>query len=193
MPPDDAASELKTLKSGEVLFRQGDVPWGMFRVEQGLIKLERSTYDGRQVILHRARAGQFFAEAALFSSSYHCNAIAVKPCVVRCYPKDAVLLMIKDDPENATLLLAAMAHQLHALRHKLELRSVRSARDRVLLMLELQAGRDGSVRLPGEIQDLAFDLGLSREAVYRTLGTLEKEGIIERSRSSIRLLKSSSV
>ena len=80
-----------------------------------------------------------------------------------------------------------MAHQLHALRYKLELRSVRSARDRILLTLELQAERDGTVRLSREIQDLAFDLGLTREAVYRTLAALEREGIIERSRSSIRL------
>jgi len=190
MIPDGIASEIKALASGEALFRQGDATTGIFRVERGIIKLERSTYDGRNVTLHTAWAGQFFAEASLFSASYHCNAVATEPSLVRCYPKDAVLAMVRDDPVSATSLLAAMAQQLHVLRHRLELRSVRSARDRILLMLELQAESDGSVRLTREIQELAFDLGLSREVVYRTLAALEKEGVIERSRSSIRLLKS---
>jgi DNA-binding MarR family transcriptional regulator len=60
-------------------------------------------------------------------------------------------------------------------------------------MLELQAEPDGLVHLPGDIQDLAFDLGLTREVVYRTLSTLEKEGAIKRSPSSILLLKSAGI
>jgi len=187
------ASELKALAPGEALFRQGDPTIGIFRVERGRIRLERSTYDGRRITLHTALADHFFAEASLFSSAYQCDAVAIEPSLVRCYPKDAVLAMVKGDPVSATSLLATMAHQLHALRHKLELRSVRSARDRILLTLELQAESDGTVRLSREIQDLAFDLGLTREVVYRTLAALEKEGVIERSRSTIRLLKSSGI
>jgi CRP-like cAMP-binding protein len=193
MFPDDVASEARTLGSGEALFRQGDPVKAVFRIEHGVIRLERSTYDGRILILHRSRAGEFFAEAALFSQTYHCNAIAEEPCLVRCYPKAAVLRAVERDPVSATSLLAAMAHQLHALRHRLELRSVRSARERILLMLELQAEPDGWVNLPGDIQDLASDLGLTREVIYRTLSSLEKEGAIKRSPSSIRLLKSAGV
>jgi CRP-like cAMP-binding protein len=193
MFPDDAVSETRTLKSGEALFRQGDVVKGIFRVERGVIRLERSTYDGRRVILHRSRVGQFFAEAAIFSDTYHCNAVAEEPCLVRCYPKAAVLEAVERDPVSATSLLATMAQQLHALRHRLELRSVRSARERVLLMLELQADPDGLIHLPGDVQDLAYDLGLTREVIYRTLSALEKEGAIKRSVSSIRLLKSVSI
>jgi CRP-like cAMP-binding protein len=193
MFPDDVASETRALRSGEALFRQGDSVKAIFRVEHGVIRMERSTYDGRPVILHRSRAGQFFAEAALFSQTYHCNAIAECACLVRCYSKAAVLRAVEENPVGATSLLAALAHQLHGLRHRLELRSVRSARERVLLMLELQAEPDGLVHLPGDIQDLAFDLGLTREVVYRTLSTLEKEGAIKRSPSSILLLKSAGI
>lgn len=176
-----------------MLFRQGDATTGIFQLESGVVRLERSTYDGRRIILHTALAGQFFAEASLFSEKYHCNAVAAEPSLVRCYSKAAILHMIEEDPGTAKWLTALMARQLQVLRHRLELRTVRSARDRLLLLLEMQADNDGTIRLSRQIQDLAFELGLSREVVYRTLSALEKEGVIMRSPQSIRLLKWSSV
>ncbi|MCB5174352.1 Crp/Fnr family transcriptional regulator [Microvirga lenta] len=190
---DDAASRTRNLASGETLFRQGDVATGMFRVESGAIRLERTTFDGRRIVLHTSHPGQFFAEASLFAESYHCDALAIEASVVRCYPKQAVLEWVERDPTGATSLLASMARQLQGLRHQLELRSVRSARDRILLLLESRSEADGSVRLPPRIQDLAFELGLSREAVYRGLADLEEARLIARTHSSIRLLKPQAV
>ncbi|WP_268995420.1 Crp/Fnr family transcriptional regulator [Microvirga roseola] len=189
MLTEDVAPQTRTLASGEALFRQGDLTAGMFRIESGAIRLERSTYDGRKVVLHTSRTGQFIAEASLFSDIYHCDAIAIEDSLVRCYSKGAVLEAVRQNPTGATSLLAGMARQLQNLRHQLELRSVRSARDRLLLLLESRAEADGSVRLPPRIQDLAFELGLSREAIYRVLAGLERERIIERTHSTIRLLK----
>lgn len=34
---------------------------------------------GERLILHRARPGEYFAEAALWSGSYHCDAVAARP------------------------------------------------------------------------------------------------------------------
>jgi CRP-like cAMP-binding protein len=176
----------------QLLFRQATLQ-GIFPARRGAVRLERSTFDGRQVRLHTARAGEFLAEASLFSDTYHCNAVAIEHCVVRCYPKATVLALVEGDPTSATSLLASMAHQVQILRQRLELRSVRSAQDRLLLALELRAEADGTVHLTGDIQSLALDLGLSREVVYRTLAALAKRGTIVRSRSLIRLLKRTGV
>jgi CRP-like cAMP-binding protein len=91
---------------------------------------------------------------------------------------------------NALSLLATMARQLHDVRQRLELRNVRSARERVSLYLELRAGPGGAVRVEGELQDIAADLGLTREVLYRTLAVLETSGLIERRDREILLKKS---
>jgi CRP-like cAMP-binding protein len=80
-----------------------------------------------------------------------------------------------------------MAHQVIEARQRLELMKIRSAKDRVMLYLDLHADREASVKLKSELQDIASELGLTREAFYRTLTTLEHAGAIERSGDCILL------
>ena len=168
------------LSRGDILFRQGSPARAIYTIERGRIRLERHTFDGRRVVLHTARAGQTFAEAALFSDFYHCDAVASEASQVRARDKAGVLKSLREDPRQAEAFLAAMARQLHGLRQRVELQSVRSAADRMLLYFDLVAAPDGAVAIQGELQDIAADLGMSREAFYRTLAALEKAGAITR-------------
>jgi CRP-like cAMP-binding protein len=68
--------------------------------------------------------------------------------------------------------LKLVAHQIIELRQRLELMKVRSAKERVMLYLDFNAGPSGTVSLPGPLQDIASELGLTREALYRTLASL---------------------
>ena len=104
------------------------------------------------------------------------------------YPKTAVLTALEHGPTSAMAFLAIMARKVQSLRQRIELRNVRSARERVLLSLDLRAGRERIVVLPGLLQDFAAELGLTREAFYRTLASLEAEGLIRRDGNRIELL-----
>jgi CRP/FNR family transcriptional regulator, dissimilatory nitrate respiration regulator len=178
----------RTLQAGEFLFRQGDAAMFVFAIEQGQLRLERRTFDGRLVPLHLARAGETFAEAALFADRYHCDAVALTDAVVKVLPKAALLVELEQSGGHAPILVHAMARQLHVLRQRLELRNVRSARERVLLALELRVTDDSrTVVLEGPLQDFAADLGLTREALYRTLAALHASGQIVRDGSQITL------
>ena len=56
---------------------------------------------------------------------------------------------------------------------------MRSASDRVLLHIELKADpASGEFIFEGELQDIASELGLTREAFYRALAGLERSGRI---------------
>jgi CRP-like cAMP-binding protein len=183
-----ARSTVRELDVGEALFRQGDRTFAIFEVERGQMRLVRHTGDDREVVLHASRAGELFAEAALFSNVYQCDAIAGVASRVRAYPKPDLLSAFRRDPRFAERFLAHLAHQIHDLRARLEARNVRSARERVLRHLALAAGPDGrTVSLDGTLMDLAAEIGLTHEALYRALAALEKERRIERTRSSITL------
>lgn len=174
------SSRIRELSAGEVLFRQGDVSTAIYRVERGRIRLERRTIEGSLVILHTGRPGELFAEASLFAPAYHCDATALEAARILVYPKAEVLRAIRGDPAGAERLLAAMAHQLQDARWRLELRNVRSARDRVWLWMDMKAGPDRVVADAGQLQDIAADLGLTRETLYRILSALERDGAIAR-------------
>jgi CRP-like cAMP-binding protein len=190
MPLSQISSKTHSLQKGEALFRQGETAAAIYWVEKGCIRLERRTFDGRLVLIHTALAGEFLAEASLFSDIYHCDAIASEPSLVWAYPHAAVLQMLQSEPATATSFLATVARQLQRTRQRLELRNVRSAKERLILYLQLQADEGGQVTLKGELQDLAAELGLSREAVYRTLADLERTGHIWRSGGTILIRKS---
>jgi CRP/FNR family transcriptional regulator, dissimilatory nitrate respiration regulator len=174
-----------------LLFQQGQAAAAIFEVLSGRLRLVRRTLDDHLVALHTARAGDLFAEAALFADFYHCDAVAAAPSRVRAYPKPALLAALRANPTLFEAFSARLAHQLQALRTRLELRNVRSARDRVLQHLMLAAGADGrSVKVDSRLQEIAADLGLTREAFYRTLAALEADGVIARTATGMVLKKS---
>ena len=188
---DQQTLEKRSLARNEVLFRQGDRVTAIYFVEAGRLRLERRTFDGRLLVLGNTPAGEFFVEAALFADAFHCDAVATEPSQVRVYPKAVVLNALRTDPTSAMSFLELMARQVIALRQRLELMKVRSAKERVILYLDLNAGPDRrTVNLRGQLQDIASELGLTREALYRTLASLERADAIERAGARILLKKS---
>ena len=188
---DPKALERRSLARNEVLFRQGDKVAAIYFIETGALRLERRTFDGRTLILGTTPANEFFVEAALFADIFHCDAVATEPSQVRIYPKTAVLNALRTDPASGMTFLALVARQVISLRQHIELMKVRSAKERVVLYLDFNAGPDGrTVKLPGQLQDVASELGLTREAFYRTLASLERAGAIERTAHHIVLKRS---
>jgi CRP-like cAMP-binding protein len=183
----------RVLAAGEILFKQGDPAAAIYKVESGRLRLVRRTVDDHLVILHTARRGEFFAEASLFAEAYHCDAVAAGPARVRVYPKASVMAALRSNPALAESFMARLAHQLQELRARMELRNIRSARERVLQYLRLHAGLRGrSIAIEGQLQDIAAEVGMSREALYRTLAALEGEGSLTRTENKIVLNKSDS-
>jgi CRP/FNR family transcriptional regulator, dissimilatory nitrate respiration regulator len=188
---DEQTLERRSLARNEALFRQGEKVTAIYFVEVGRLRLERQTIDGRSLVVGTTSSGKFLVEAALFADIFHCDAVATEPSQVRVYPKAAVLNALRADPAHAMSFLSLVAHQVIELRHHIEIMKVRSAKERVMLYLDLNAGPDGrTVDLRSQLQDIASELGLTREVLYRTLASLEQAGAIERTDTRILLKKS---
>ena len=186
-----AAAIERTLKAGQTLFRRGNRTSGLYEIVEGKVRLVRVNRAGREAVLHVATAGDTMAEASLFSASYHCDAIATTDAVVRLYPKATILAEFDRNPKAAQKFAAVLAHQVMTLRTRLEQRNIRAARDRVRHYLAINADADGrTVTLSGTLKDVASELGLTHEALYRTLADMAADGEIERRRGAIRVLKS---
>ena len=188
---DEHTLERRSLARNEALFRQGEKVTAIYFVEAGRLRLERRTFDGRILVLGTTLSRNFFVEAALFADIFHCDAVATEPSEVRIYPKAAVLNALRADSAHAMSFLSLVAHQVIELRHRLEIMKVRSAKERVMLYLDLNAGPDGrTVDVRSQLQDIASELGLTREVLYRTLASLEQAGAIERAGARILVKKS---
>jgi CRP-like cAMP-binding protein len=185
-----AAARERRLKAGQTLFRRGNRTSGLYQIVEGQVRLVRVNRAGREAVLHVAMTGDTIAEASLFSGSYHCDAIATTDAIVRLYPKAAVLAEFDRNPKAARKFAAVLARQVMTLRTRLEQRNIRAARDRVRHYLAVNADTDGrTVALSGTLKDVAGELGLTHEALYRALADMAADGEIERRKGTIRLLK----
>jgi CRP/FNR family transcriptional regulator, dissimilatory nitrate respiration regulator len=185
-----AAAIDHNLKAGEPLFRLGDKTVGLYEVITGRVRLARVDRSGREIVLYVAGPGETLAEASLFSSRYHCDAIANTDAIVRAYPKREVLSAFEQNPKAVLAFTATLAHQVMNLRTRVEQRNIRSARERMQHFLRLNTGPDGrTIELRGTLKDLAAELGLTHEALYRTLAALERSGEIKRNGAKITLSK----
>jgi CRP-like cAMP-binding protein len=185
-----AQSRVRKLAAGETLFRQGDETVGVFEVEQGQLRMIRHTLKDEPAVLHIAGPGELFAEAALFATAYHCDAVAAADSRVRVYPKRLMLAAFRRNPDLAERFMAILARQTQVLRARLHGRNIRSARERVLHHLALMTGPDGrTVSLRGTVKDLAGEIGLTHEALYRTLAALQRQDLIARTPTQITLRK----
>lgn len=180
-------AESRNYGAGSRIFRQGDRVRHLFAVVRGQVQLERQTLEGRSVSMYRAEVGECFAEAALYSDTYHCNAVATKPSRVLLFPADQVRQAIRSNSATAEAFISRLAQQVRDLRSRLELRNVLSARDRILHYLLLVAGDSNEVTLETPLKAIASELGLAHETLYRELARLEEDGLVKRRGRSIRI------
>jgi CRP-like cAMP-binding protein len=181
----------RRLATGETLFRSGARTAGLYEIVKGKVRLVRVDRSGREAVLQVAGPGDTLAEASLFSSTYHCDAIATTEAVVRLYPRTILVNEFARNPKAAQAFAATLARQVMTLRARLEQRYIHSARDRVRHYLAIHADLNGRmVALSGTLKDVAAELGLTHEALYRALAEMAADGEIERRKGAIRLMKS---
>lgn len=181
---------LKTLASGQALFRQGARTSGIFRLSTGSIRMQRCTSGGTVVTMHTARPGELFAEASLFSPRYHCDAIAQTESRVLIYARAQVLRAFNENPSALITFSAGLAQRLQSLRQLMEIRQVRSADERVLQYLQSHCDVHGGWSAPGTLKQWAEELALTHEALYRTLARLQRSGLLVRDTHKMQLTDS---
>lgn len=190
LPPDlQTAVSVRDLAAGQCLFEQNDPTSAYFVVETGRIQVARYTSEHQLVTLQIAEAGQSLAEIALFSDTHPCMAIAEVASRVIVYPKQPLLLALRDNADLAEDFMAMLVRKIQSLKVRLELLNIRTAHERVLQYLRYlsQPGEQRVITFDRSLKDIASELGFTPETLSRALARLEREGAITRERQQITL------
>lgn len=158
------------------LFSIGERPQWMFYVTHGEVRLTRASAAGGEAILQRSRCG-FIAEASLDAAAYHCDATAALASAALAFPIAVFRGLLDGDPGFRADWSRRLAQEVRRLRAQCERLSLKSAQARIVHYLETEV-RDGKGAAIPSRKAWAAELGLSHEALYRTLARLEKEGLI---------------
>lgn len=180
----DVATLLRAQR-GERLFSPGHAPTHMLYVLGGEVVLQRLGIQGENVVLQRVRQG-LVAEASLQSPTYHCEAVMTSAGELLALPIDAVRLALLDDAAFAIRWIHMLNQELKRLRAQCERLSLVGVRDRLLHLIETE-GEGGCLRLRASLKSIAAEIGVTHEALYRTLAAMEKQGQLHRADGQLRL------
>lgn len=173
------------LAKDQILFQQGEATQAIFWVKSGRVKLVSFT-DQQMITHYSVDVGESFAETALYFDTYACTAIAEQPSQVIAIPKQVFLEALRQCPSLSGQYLAHLTHRFAAVKRLLEIRSIRSARDRLLHYFSRQR-QPGQLIVPLQqsLKTFAIELGLSPETLSRTFAQLELEGILTHKKGSV--------
>lgn len=179
---------LLQLAKGDRLFTLGDPVKEIYFVVEGELKAVRYLVNGRECIMLRSQAGEFFGESALVVEAYVCDALSTRDSSIVSIPAIRFRELLKNDSGFASAFALQMAAHARCQCARYERLRLSRARDRVVHLLSCEANKDGIYQYHGPQTDLADDLGLEPETLYRVLKELQQEGVISRSKGALQIL-----
>lgn len=99
----------RTLRAGQVLFREGDAGEEMFVVRTGTMVISKAVTGRVEQVLARATAGDFFGEMALFDRAPRSATIqAESEAVLLVLDRDNLNILIEQNPRAAAAFFHAL-------------------------------------------------------------------------------------
>lgn len=177
--------------SGEVVFLEGDPAAGIYLLEQGVVKISRSSLEGREYILHLVRPGGTFNDvAALDGGPNPATATALTAAILWRIDRGDLQRIAAEHPALTWALMEDLAGRARYLVGVVEDLAMRSVRGRLarLLLEHAEASRTAVVPMMMTQEEMAARLGTVREMVGRSLRSMAAEGILEFDRHRIVIL-----
>jgi CRP/FNR family transcriptional regulator len=171
----------RRLEAKEHVFCEGDARTYVYRVEEGVIAIYKTLFDGRRRIIDFTYPGDFIGLGVLGEQIM--SAQATCAAKVRCFSAPALEKLAETDASLALKLYKSVCQDLMAARSLLVTVGQRSAVERVaafLLALRRRSGgtTDDVVKLAMRRSDIADLLGLTIETVSRTFTKLREMEVV---------------
>ncbi|OZB49492.1 MAG: hypothetical protein B7X60_00920 [Polynucleobacter sp. 39-45-136] len=159
-------------EKGDYLFHQGQKPEFMFYIVSGEAILSRVSSHGEPTTLQRCKGG-FLSEASLLTDAYHCDAISTQS-------GQAITLPIKllrsalTDSDFSLKWVQLLSREIMRLRTQSERLGLKDIQSKIIHLIETE-GKNGALILQSDFKSLASEIGVSHEALYRSIALKKLE------------------
>lgn len=174
-------------KKGDVIFREGGFPGGIFYIIDGKVKKYKVDKDGKEHIIYVANSGELLGYHAVLSEDrYPDSAGVLEESRIAYIPKEDFLVTLQQSDVLTRRLLKTLSHEFAVLANSLSLFAQKSVRERLALQLivirekykvNFQPGMPVEINMSRD--DLASLVGTARENVVRVLSEFKESGILE--------------
>jgi CRP-like cAMP-binding protein len=191
LPADDfetliANKTERQYKKGEIIFREGSFPDGIFLITQGKVKKYKLDKDGREHIIYVADTGELLGyHAVLAEDRYPDSAAALEDSIIGFVPKADFMETLQQSHVLSRRLLKTLSHEFGVMANSQSIFTQKSVRERLALQLIVLREKykvNFQPGMPVEINmsrsDLASLVGTVRENVVRVLTEFKDQEIL---------------
>lgn len=179
--------------AGAVLMRHGDPCRSFLLLARGSVRVYESGEGGREIVLYRVRAGELCVltlNDLTAARPYSAGATAEEDVEVIIIPADKFRDALARSESFRNFVLASLTQRLCEMMSLVEQVTFQRLDLRLACLLGQMFGQRNSHCLQVTHQDLANELGTSREVVSRFLKEFERMGCIHLKRGEIELVSS---
>ncbi len=187
---------VRTVRAGDTVAWENDPQGQVFFVIEGRVAVEKAAEGGVSVHVATLAEGEIAGELSLFlDQPRRANLRALDECKLIVLDGRALQSALLSDAKLGYCVIQALARRVaNATEDKG--RAQWKLTKRIAYVLVEEARRNGQktdrgfvVELPLSQQELATQLGVTREALNRSIRELREQGILEWSPRSVRILK----
>ena len=171
---------------GEIIFREGASPSGIFYIRKGMAKKYKVDKEGKEQIIYVANTGELIGYHALLAGErYPDSAAALEESRIAFIPKEDFLQVLDSSKTLSQWLLKTLSHEFSVFANSVALYAQKNVRERLAMQLILMREKYKQNFSPGmavEIdlsrEDLASLVGTARENIVRMLKDFKQEGVL---------------
>lgn len=176
----------KRASRGENLFFEGEPAEILYFVVEGVVKIFKTSADGKEQIFGIIRPGDSFNDVPVIGGGVNLlSAAALGPVLLNGIKKKDLEAIIKEYPQIALNIIKVLSKRVEELMSLVEDFSFRRVSGRVAKILLEYSGKDSKEKPRLTQQEIAAMIGTAREMVGRSLKSLEGERAIRIERNHI--------
>jgi CRP-like cAMP-binding protein len=186
--------DYRQYKRGDILYQESNRISGFFCINEGIIKVFKTGFDGKEQIIRFAKKGDIIAYRSVLSNEPACtSAKVIEDCYVCFIPSEILITFIKSNPSFALELLKLACHELgeaNSFITDIAQKTVRERLAEVLLFLVNDFGLDEEQYLKISLtrEELANIVGTATESVIRLLSDFKADKLVELNGRKIKVL-----
>jgi CRP/FNR family transcriptional regulator len=178
------------IQRGELLLIEGEAGEYLYYIRTGLVKVFKTSADGKEQVLRIFQAGETFNEVPIFDGGPNpASALVLEEGTVYLLHRSDIQRLLSEHPAIALAVIRVLASRLRHLVGLVEDLSFKHVSARVAKTLLLHSEAI-SGKTPHRLtqQELAALVGTAREMVGRALKVFELEGLITMEQGRISIL-----
>ena len=175
---------------GAHFLAEGNYTYSLYFIVSGLVKVYKTSADGKEQVLHLAPPGDSLNDVSLYDGGPNAaGMVALTPVVLYAIDKKDIISVLRENPTLMMNVIGALAERI---RRDSNLLEDLSSSQVLARLAKLFLGRYGGEELTAGLnltqKDLASLVGSSREMVNRSLKVIEEMGGIRLSRRRVIIL-----